>query len=976
MRRPARRIRSLCTLLTLGLLLTPSAQAYELDLHFHSVYALLRLAGIAHDDALLVARASYSVDVNAENSPFPEPLRGDKTHYWTWRAKQWHCLPAYGDEEYCSRRMRELYGRALAAQDDRTARIYFGQYLHYVADSWSHPGFHNIFGHLLRWHAPDVPVPDARESTRYVAMALTLEARRFERTRFRRDIPPVSGDTLDAIVSALQYAAPDAGVPIGTRAVTARQKMEEALRARGANFSLPVWVDPTPGDPKSALPFTEDGALKPASQFHAPRDWEQTLAVANRAAAQGVAAALAPLGVQDPQLGGVDLTNVRIQYVTDSPAPNGERALAFGLEPDPSGRGAHARLAIEAFAAALVLPNESWWVNLNPSEPHRIVDPLLGRTDPGRALLEADLLLKTIAQDAVRPGTAAGDAYWREAFKVVPTGTETRTEWRMWIVPGDCDARVTGEEIEITRCLLDVRMNLEAFAVLSPITSAAEATLRQSEIQLRETHVVPVLRRAVNDDPRFAELRAVYYSRALAQAYKQRFGSGGALARLADSLDLKAFPAATRRAPRAIWEDMSARFKSADSELRVVSPYGDRRIILVRSGGVAFDDVPLREASRTGILEIAPPGKGLLVARAPASSRARWSAHLEAAMGAYRQIPVRERGLLAATALLPALAFLKSPEYDTVRREAVQDREAAARVAFADALRTGSTTAAWLDDAMAFAIWSRRNSLQASAMLGSTNVPTTRLFTYGLASMADPRAADSRPGRLLAALVAAAPRNDEERVALLAALAGLSSAILPQATEPIVDQLTAGRLSQDALKRSKASIFTTIGVLSVTNPALASELLEMMNDIYGLVGSRLEPGLVQVERELTQVRARLADAERRGDIRTGDLSIAARLARMHWLTNKAVGAERARLIAVRALESPPSDQRDAVLTSVLPLLAGVEPTLVPEIAALLRRPADRLIVFSRMTTLTVDSWGSDLLLSQQIVEETINWLAR
>jgi hypothetical protein len=53
--------------------------------------------------------------------------------------------------------------------------------------------------------------------------------------------------------------------------------------------------------------------------------------------------------------------------------------------------------AQRAFLAFLAIPDEDLWVNLNPSEPDRIVSEALGQTEVARIMLEADFQLKSDA---------------------------------------------------------------------------------------------------------------------------------------------------------------------------------------------------------------------------------------------------------------------------------------------------------------------------------------------------------------------------------------------------------------------------------------------------------------------------------------------------------------------------------------------------------------------------------------------------
>ena len=53
-------------------------------------------------------------------------------------------------------------------------------------------------------------------------------------------------------------------------------------------------------------------------------------------------------------------------------------------------------------------------MNLNPNQPDRIMDPQMARTEAGRILLEADLVLKKDSVGWMNANTAFGKAFWDE----------------------------------------------------------------------------------------------------------------------------------------------------------------------------------------------------------------------------------------------------------------------------------------------------------------------------------------------------------------------------------------------------------------------------------------------------------------------------------------------------------------------------------------------------------------------------------
>jgi hypothetical protein len=85
--------------------------------------------------------------------------------------------------------------------------------------------------------------------------------------------------------------------------------------------------------------------------------------------------------------GGIDFTSLELRYVADTGSA-GRRGLRYAFRgrpatgpSDPAVALDSAGQASDAFFAWLGLPPQSFWVNLNPSEPNRVIDLGLARTD-------------------------------------------------------------------------------------------------------------------------------------------------------------------------------------------------------------------------------------------------------------------------------------------------------------------------------------------------------------------------------------------------------------------------------------------------------------------------------------------------------------------------------------------------------------------------------------------------------------------
>jgi hypothetical protein len=242
----------------MALLVSTAAMAYDLDMHYYGTYSLLRLSGVKEADALLIARSSQSVDENAETSPLPEPGAKKAPHYYD-RGTQWHAMtPHWTDQKAVQVRLLDLYNRARNEKDAKTAKIYFGQYLHFLADTVSHGGYAPTVGHALEGHKPDIPGPSSSDKTMVTAKSLVGAIAAFQRDRLGEKPKPVPAEDLQAVVKGLKYAAPSDAEAIGKRAETAHLRMEQELRNAGAPLKIPKWgaagVEP--------LAFDGDGKVK------------------------------------------------------------------------------------------------------------------------------------------------------------------------------------------------------------------------------------------------------------------------------------------------------------------------------------------------------------------------------------------------------------------------------------------------------------------------------------------------------------------------------------------------------------------------------------------------------------------------------------------------------------------------------------------------------------------------------------------
>ena len=243
-----------------------------------------------------------------------------------------------------------------------------------------------------------------------------------------------------------------------------------------------------------------------------------------RSATNGLARALA-------RPGGIDLSSLQLRYLSDRPTQAGRHDIGYAFSAPTSGAPQHAatglhaaRTASDAFFVWLALPPSTFWVNLNPTEPDRIIDRQFGRTDAGRILLQADLRMKKTVGKLIHPGTRLGHRFWAR----LRSGDPSRSCFssRLWITPARATVYTHGDELYILKAPLKV--NMEQQYLRSRGVHPGRSCPRQPRAidahneALYRRLVLPRVQRAVNHGPEFAALRRVYRSRVAAQWYREQ----------------------------------------------------------------------------------------------------------------------------------------------------------------------------------------------------------------------------------------------------------------------------------------------------------------------------------------------------------------------------------------------------------------------------------------------------------------------
>jgi hypothetical protein len=304
-------------------------------------------------------------------------------------------------------------------------------------------------------------------------------------------------------------------------------------------------------------------------------------------------------------LGGVDFTTLGLRYLADGDASG--RGVRYAFEAGRAGPRhgdgitgglaeglAAARLSSEAFFVWLSLPRSTFWVNLDPRDPRRVVDERLGTTDVGRVLLEADLELKRMSAQLTDPRTRLGARIWREI-----KGDCVST--RNWIVPGPARVREDGDELYI----IDAPLKVQTEAMYRADEEGADQDCRVPKaVHLHNERVtrrleLPLLQRAVNRAPEFADLRRVYLARVAAEWYRLRAREHATTyGHLVDSGDVAQWRTTSGWRPTDTYRAYLRSFHEREYEVTTEERHGNRILRRTRSaGGITLDKVPWHSVS-------------------------------------------------------------------------------------------------------------------------------------------------------------------------------------------------------------------------------------------------------------------------------------------------------------------------------------------------------------------------------------------
>jgi hypothetical protein len=334
-------------------------------------------------------------------------------------------------------------------------------------------------------------------------------------------------------------------------------------------------------------------------------------------------------------LGGIDFTSMQLRYLSESPSDDAsDVAYAFRADDPTAGSGGtvvdglrNAVQASDAFFVWLALPPSTFWVNLNPDEPNRIVADALGRTEVGRVLLEADRQLKQIDTALVNPHTDLGARFWNHQ-QPAPDGSYCFT-YRLWIVPDTAKVRETDDAIYIVDAPLDV--NMRPMDIDNGGCGHQPPAVKQHNAALYRRLILPRVVHAVNEAPEYAALRRVYVSRIAAEWYRQHSTiEPMAYSDLIDSGNIGRWQLRGSWTPRQTYRGFVKQWRSGKFDYRIRERHGNVITIKTyRTGGVDFTNLLKQNLTADAFASLAPGlaqtvEQGLQGAAVDPRTKARW----------------------------------------------------------------------------------------------------------------------------------------------------------------------------------------------------------------------------------------------------------------------------------------------------------------------------------------------------------------
>ncbi|HIH36856.1 MAG TPA: hypothetical protein HA232_02985 [Methanocellales archaeon] len=304
-------------------------------------------------------------------------------------------------------------------------------------------------------------------------------------------------------------------------------------------------------------------------------------------------------------LGGINFTSIKLNSIAISTDQDGgvnfnltlKAQKANGTNPIINPINA-TRLGAIAFMTGLAVPNDKFWVNLNPSEADRIIDEELAHSDVGRIMLEADFQMKKDSGNYENPcsnetGKALSkllgekhDALVQQCMNKFPgeikdtSSVSFTAVTRYWIVPDKVYAYSNETQIYIINSTLNISSE--------PLADESTFELRDQDIEtlskdcyeelnrsakdyaefyenLSDRMTLPYIIADVNYGGKYEDLRVVYVALALAQWYKSKMTPHTDIFREGlDSSSSAVLTSQNGRSPKEIWDKYVYSYKSSE----------------------------------------------------------------------------------------------------------------------------------------------------------------------------------------------------------------------------------------------------------------------------------------------------------------------------------------------------------------------------------------------------------------------------
>lgn len=344
----------------------------------------------------------------------------------------------------------------------------------------------------------------------------------------------------------------------------------------------------------------------------------------------------------EDSLGGINFSSIKLNYIATVSNSN-YTYTSFLLKTRGAKEGDSIidpenaiELSLNSFFIGLTIPNDKFWVNLNPWEPDRIIEEDLDATDVGKIMLEADLQMKKDFCKYKDPCTSKiGETYWglldekrEELIKKCMQkhlgqikdikNVQFQVATRHWIVPNSVDVYEGGNEVYIANSTLDIYsepayehstyeiVNQDAFFVSKACKDDfSEATKEYGRYakELEEETILPLVVHVVNHGKNYSDLRCVYNSLALAQWYKEHTEyTTGIFSELVDSGNLTGFGSLDTWSSKEIWERYVKSYEEGEYHCWKNTTSESGRYAITESkfyqgGGVDFETIELSKIS-------------------------------------------------------------------------------------------------------------------------------------------------------------------------------------------------------------------------------------------------------------------------------------------------------------------------------------------------------------------------------------------